>query len=113
MLYATYSWIEWKQNSAALECITCDCDSVNYSLIELDLGGRKFSKYLLNTLIVTWQLSESMKDSQADLYLETYQVLDIEIGRLREIQRWQSSAAFKVRFFVQCSWHESLLIHDE
>lgn len=41
------------------------------------------------------QLSESMKDSQADLYLETYQVLDIEIGRLREIQRWQSSAAFK------------------
>nr|PNR59501.1 hypothetical protein PHYPA_002292 [Physcomitrium patens] len=42
------------------------------------------------------QLSESMKDSQADLYLETYQVLDIEIGRLREIQRWQSSAAFKL-----------------
>lgn len=42
------------------------------------------------------QLPESMKDSQADLYLETYQVLDIEIGRLREIQRWQSSAAFKL-----------------
>lgn len=38
-----------------------------------------------------------MKESQADLYLETYQVLDIEIGRLREMQRWQSSAAFKVR----------------
>lgn len=45
-----------------------------------------------------FQLPESMKDSQADLYLETYQVLDIEIGRLREIQRWQSSAAFKVRY---------------
>jgi cytoplasmic FMR1 interacting protein len=42
------------------------------------------------------QLSESMKQNQADLYLETYQVLDIEIGRLREMQRWQSSAAFKV-----------------
>ncbi len=37
-----------------------------------------------------------MKQNQADLYLETYQVLDIEIGRLREMQRWQSSAAFKV-----------------
>jgi cytoplasmic FMR1 interacting protein len=42
------------------------------------------------------QLSETMKQNQADLYLETYQVLDIEIGRLREMQRWQSSAAFKV-----------------
>jgi cytoplasmic FMR1 interacting protein len=42
------------------------------------------------------QLSESMKQNQADLYLETYQVLDIEIGRLREMQRWQSSAAFKL-----------------
>lgn len=37
-----------------------------------------------------------MKQTQADLYLETYQVLDIEIGRLREMQQWQSSAAFKV-----------------
>jgi hypothetical protein len=46
------------------------------------------------------QLPESMKESQADLYLETYQVLDIEIGRLREMQRWQSSAAFKVRCTV-------------
>jgi hypothetical protein len=41
-------------------------------------------------------LPETVKQTQADLYLETYQVLDIEIGRLREMQRWQSSAAFKV-----------------
>lgn len=37
-----------------------------------------------------------MKQSQADLYLETYQVLDLEMSRLRDIQRWQSSAASKV-----------------
>ncbi|CAM6019075.1 unnamed protein product [Sphagnum balticum] len=42
------------------------------------------------------QLPETVKQTQADLYLETYQVLDIEIGRLREMQRWQSSAAFKL-----------------
>lgn len=42
-----------------------------------------------------------MKDSQADLYLETYQVLDIEIGRLRDVQRWQSSAAFKVSLYLK------------
>jgi cytoplasmic FMR1 interacting protein len=56
-------------------------------------------------MLISWldclsQLPESMKDSQGDLYLETYQVLDIEIGRLREIQRWQSSASFKVRSYV-------------
>lgn len=43
-----------------------------------------------------WQLPDSMKQSQADLYLETYQVLDLEMSRLREIQRWQASASSKV-----------------
>jgi len=42
------------------------------------------------------QLPDSMKHNQADLYLETYQVLDSEMSRLREIQRWQASAASKV-----------------
>lgn len=42
------------------------------------------------------QLPDSMKQSQGDLYLETYQVLDLEMSRLREIQRWQASAASKV-----------------
>jgi len=43
------------------------------------------------------QLPDSMKQSQADLYLETYQVLDLEMSRLREIQRWQASASSKVQ----------------
>jgi len=47
-------------------------------------------------MYMMWQLPESMKHSQADLYLETYQVLDLEMSRLREIQRWQASAASKV-----------------
>jgi len=46
------------------------------------------------------QLPDSMKQSQADLYLETYQVLDLEMSRLREIQRWQASASSKVRFVL-------------
>lgn len=41
-----------------------------------------------------------MKQSQADLYLETYQVLDLEMSRLREIQRWQASASSKVRSHI-------------
>ena len=47
-----------------------------------------------------WQLPESMKQSQADLYLETYQVLDLEMSRLREIQQWQASASSKVCDFL-------------
>ncbi|KAL0351445.1 UNVERIFIED_CONTAM: protein PIR [Sesamum calycinum] len=48
-----------------------------------------------------WQLPDSMKQSQADLYLETYQVLDLEMSRLREIQRWQASAASKLAADMQ------------
>lgn len=50
------------------------------------------------------QLPESMKQSQGDLYLETYQVLDVEIGRLRGMQRWQAAASTKVRlaFILIC-----------
>ncbi|KAI8556103.1 hypothetical protein RHMOL_Rhmol05G0226000 [Rhododendron molle] len=47
------------------------------------------------------QLPDSMKQSQADLYLETYQVLDLEMSRLREIQRWQGSAASKLAADMQ------------
>ncbi|KAI9186420.1 hypothetical protein LWI28_017065 [Acer negundo] len=47
------------------------------------------------------QLPSSMKHSQADLYLETYQVLDLEMSRLREIQRWQASAASKLAADMQ------------
>ncbi|KAF3452390.1 hypothetical protein FNV43_RR02823 [Rhamnella rubrinervis] len=47
------------------------------------------------------QLPDSMKQNQADLYLETYQVLDLEMSRLREIQRWQASAASKLAADMQ------------
>ncbi|GAB2287173.1 hypothetical protein Dimus_021557 [Dionaea muscipula] len=47
------------------------------------------------------QLPDSMKHSQAELYLETYQVLDLEMSRLREIQRWQVSAASKLAADMQ------------
>ncbi|KAL0907570.1 hypothetical protein M5K25_021987 [Dendrobium thyrsiflorum] len=47
------------------------------------------------------QLPDSMKHNQADLYLETYQVLDLEMSRLREIQRWQASAASKLAADMQ------------
>lgn len=46
--------------------------------------------------VCAWQLPDSLKQNQADLYLETYQVLDLEMSRLREIQRWQASASSKV-----------------
>ena len=51
------------------------------------------------------QLPDSMKQSQADLYLETYQVLDLEMSRLREIQRWQASASAKV-------WNALYILYD-
>ncbi|GMP21836.1 hypothetical protein CsSME_00000104 [Camellia sinensis var. sinensis] len=47
------------------------------------------------------QLPDSMKQSQADLYLETYRVLDLEMSRLRDIQRWQVSAASKLAADMQ------------
>ncbi|KAL4371796.1 hypothetical protein AHAS_Ahas06G0201600 [Arachis hypogaea] len=47
------------------------------------------------------QLPDSMKQSQTDLYLETYQVLDLEMSRLCEIQRWQASASSKLAADIQ------------
>lgn len=52
-----------------------------------------------------------MKQSQADLYLETYQVLDLEMSRLREIQRWQASAASKVLLLANYSIIVNLNYH--
>lgn len=56
------------------------------------------------------QLPDSMKQSQADLYLETYQVLDLEMSRLREIQRWQASAASKVRHHMKLLFNTFLIL---
>ncbi|CAM6128500.1 unnamed protein product [Calypogeia fissa] len=47
------------------------------------------------------QLPESLKQSQSNLYMETYHVLDLEIGRLRQIQRWQALAASKLAADMQ------------
>ena len=71
------------------------------------------SNMCIGVCITTFlQLPDSMKQSQAELYLETYQVLDLEMSRLREIQRWQASAASKVRVcinlgFYSLSWLNS------
>lgn len=60
------------------------------------------------------QLPDSMKQSQPELYLETYQVLDLEMSRLREIQRWQASAASKVCIIIYFfSFLSSLYFHQE
>lgn len=58
------------------------------------------------------QLPDSMKQSQADLYLETYQVLDLEMSRLREIQRWQASASSKVRVVLYISYDAFFLLPE-
>ena len=53
------------------------------SPVDLVVGWMNVLKIVIYYLGCYLQLPESMKDSQGDLYLETYQVLDIEIGRLR------------------------------
>lgn len=65
------------------------------SFFHLPTFSFSFNKLVIDIDLVL-QLPDSMKQSQADLYLETYQVLDLEMSRLREIQRWQASAASKV-----------------
>ncbi|KMZ67407.1 hypothetical protein ZOSMA_26G01590, partial [Zostera marina] len=89
------------------------------SAYRLSLGEDTKSINLLNTLIkegkdmasllYTYrscvkalpQLPDSMKHNQAELYFETYQVLDLEMSRIREIQQWQSSAAKKLAADMQ------------
>lgn len=53
-----------------------------------------------------------MKQSQADLYMETYQVLDLEMSRLREIQQWQASASAKVRARLTFYLNSSSIYYD-
>ncbi|KAK2637961.1 hypothetical protein Ddye_025756 [Dipteronia dyeriana] len=64
---------------------------VEYSDVNAYRWSLSEEKKALNQL-----LPSSMKHSQAHLSLETYQVLDLEMSRLHEIQRWQASAASKV-----------------
>ncbi|KAL3638793.1 hypothetical protein CASFOL_016700 [Castilleja foliolosa] len=100
---ATVSPIEYSDVSAYRLSLSEDTKAIN----QLDLLAREGKE--MGSVLYTYrscvkalpQLPDSMKQSQADLYLETYQVLDLEMSRLREIQRWQASAASKLAADMQ------------
>ncbi|KAJ6291973.1 hypothetical protein OIU76_023962 [Salix suchowensis] len=94
---ATNSPIEYGDVSAYRLSLSEDTKALN-QLNALIQEGKEMASVLYtyrSCVKALPQLPESMKHSQADLYLETYQVLDMEMSRLREIQRWQASAASK------------------
>ncbi|KAI3936105.1 hypothetical protein MKW98_015864, partial [Papaver atlanticum] len=100
---ATNSPIEYSDVSAYRLSLSEDTKAVN-QLNNLIQEGREMSSVLYtyrSCVKALPQLPDSMKQSQAELYLETYQVLDLEMSRLREIQRWQSSAAAKLAADMQ------------
>ncbi|CAN6460531.1 unnamed protein product [Victoria cruziana] len=100
---ATVSPIEYADVSAYRLSLVEDTKAIN-QLNSLVVEGKEMSAVLYtyrSCVKALPQLPESMKQSQAELYLETYQVLDLEMSRLREIQRWQSSAASKLAADMQ------------
>ncbi|CAK9327870.1 unnamed protein product, partial [Citrullus colocynthis] len=100
---ATESPIEYSDVSAYRLSLTEDTKALN-QLNALIHEGKEMASVLYtyrSCVKALPQLPESMKQSQADLYLETYQVLDLEMSRLREIQRWQASAASKLAADMQ------------
>ncbi|KAK9146311.1 hypothetical protein Sjap_006214 [Stephania japonica] len=100
---ATTSPIEYGDVSAYRLSLVEDTKAVN-QLNALIHEGKEMSSVLYTYRSIPKELGElpdSMKHSQAELYLETYQVLDLEMSRLREIQRWQSSAASKLAVDMQ------------
>ncbi|KAI3983205.1 hypothetical protein MKX01_039696, partial [Papaver californicum] len=99
----TNSPIEYSDVSAYRLSLSEDTKAIN-QLNNLIQEGREMSSVLYtyrSCVKALPQLPDSMKQSQAELYLETYQVLDLEMSRLREIQRWQSSAAAKLAADMQ------------
>ncbi|KAH6782702.1 transcription activator [Perilla frutescens var. frutescens] len=100
---ATISPIEYSDVSAYRLSLSEDTKAIN----QLNLLMREGKE--MGSVLYTYrscvkalpQLPDSMKQSQADLYLETYQVLDLEMSRLREIQRWQASASSKLAADMQ------------
>ncbi|EYU22929.1 hypothetical protein MIMGU_mgv1a000342mg [Erythranthe guttata] len=100
---ATTSPIEYVDVSAYRLSLSEDTKAIN----QLNLLMREGKE--MGSVLYTYrscvkalpQLPDSMKHSQADLYLETYQVLDLEMSRLREIQRWQASASSKLAADMQ------------
>ncbi|CAK7341255.1 unnamed protein product [Dovyalis caffra] len=100
---ATNSPVEYSDVSAYRLSLSEDTKALN-QLNALIQEGKEMASVLYtyrSCIKALPQLPESMKHSQADLYLETYQVLDLEMSRLREIQRWQASAASKLAADMQ------------
>ncbi|KAM0992423.1 hypothetical protein ACFX2C_010662 [Malus domestica] len=100
---ATDSPIEYSDVSAYRLSLTEDTKALN-QLNALIQEGKEMGSVLYtyrSCVKALPQLPDNMKQSQADLYLETYQVLDLEMSRLREIQRWQASAAAKLAADMQ------------
>ncbi|KAJ4842204.1 hypothetical protein Tsubulata_005850 [Turnera subulata] len=95
---ATSSPVEYSDVAAYRLSLSEDTKALN-QLNALIQEGKEMSSVLYtyrSCVKALPQLPESMKHSQADLYLETYQVLDLEMSRIREIQRWQASASSKL-----------------
>lgn len=100
---ATTSPIEYSDVSAYRLSLSEDTKALN-QLNTLIQEGKEMASVLYtyrSCIKALPQLPDSMKHSQADLYSETYQVLDLEMSRLREIQRWQTSAASKLAADMQ------------
>ncbi|XP_008809659.1 protein PIR [Phoenix dactylifera] len=101
--YATNSPIEYGDVAAYRLSLAEDTKAIN-QLNTLIQEGKEMASLLYtyrSCVKALPQLPDSMRHSQADLYLETYQVLDLEMSRLREIQRWQASAASKLAADMQ------------
>lgn len=100
---ASSSPIEYADVSAYRLSLSEDTKAVNQLDILIQEGKEMASVlYTYRSCVKALpQLPDSMKQSQAELYLETYQVLDLEMSRLRDIQRWQSSAASKLAADMQ------------
>lgn len=100
---ATTSPIDYSDVSAYRLSLSEDTKAIN-QLNLLIREGKEMSSVLYtyrSCVKALPQLPDSMKQNQADLYLETYQVLDLEMSRLREIQHWQASAASKLAADMQ------------
>ncbi|KAJ9185753.1 hypothetical protein P3X46_005347 [Hevea brasiliensis] len=100
---ATGSPVEYSDVSAYRLSLSEDTKALNQlnSLIQEGKGMASVLYTYRSCVKALPQLPDSMKHSQADLYMETYQVLDLEMSRLREIQRWQASAASKLAADMQ------------
>ncbi|KAK8541925.1 hypothetical protein V6N13_137495 [Hibiscus sabdariffa] len=100
---STISPIEYSDVSAYRLSLTEDTKALN-QLNTLIQEGKEMASVLYtyrSCVKALPQLPDSLKHNQADLYLETYQVLDLEMSRLRELQRWQASAATKLAADMQ------------